>query len=185
MQFTGALAEQHRFLRINAADQFCEERTWRGLVLEIGLAGEDPLEVTADRIERERPGVALIRDRALEQANHGGLVLRSPIFNRTEKCRDVRELRVFSEETRHFHIGVHAILELPVKFQEKLVLEEHRRITLFRAQDLRGGCPRLRFFRKRTARQANKVSALSSSRLARCHQFEKCFAERFVVNGIV
>src|SRR5205085_11455612 len=93
MGLAGAFPEEVRLFAINSADQFLEQRARRrGLVLQIGFAGEDALVIPADRVEREDPGVALIRDRALEEADNGRLRFRAAIFDRAEKRRDIREL---------------------------------------------------------------------------------------------
>src|SRR5205807_5993348 len=153
MELAGALPEELRLFGINSADQLLEQRTRRrGLVLQIGFAGEDALIITADRVEREDPGVALIRDRALEQANNRRLRFRAAIFDRAEKRRDVRELRSLGKKTRHFDVGVNAILEFPVKLQKEFIFEEHRRIALLRAQDLGRRRPRFAVGRESTAR---------------------------------
>ena len=63
VQFARALAEQLRFLRINAADQFLEHRARRRRLhfADRALRAEHALVITANRIERQRPGVAFVR----------------------------------------------------------------------------------------------------------------------------
>ena len=114
MQLAGALAQQFGFLAINSADQFLEERAGRsGLVLQIGFPRQDPLVIAADGVERQRPGIAFIRDGALEQADDGRLGLGPAIFDRAEKRGDVWKLRALRQETGDFHIGIHAVFEFP------------------------------------------------------------------------
>ena len=114
MQLAGALAQQFGFLAINSADQFLEERAGRSrLVLQIGFPRQDSLVIAADGVERQRPGIAFIRDGALEQADDGRLGLGPAIFDRAEKRGDVWKLRALRQETGDFHIGIHAVLEFP------------------------------------------------------------------------
>lgn len=67
VQFARALAEQLRLLRIDATDQFLEQRAgWRVFNLQISLAFQDALVIAADGIERERPHIAFIGDSGLQ-----------------------------------------------------------------------------------------------------------------------
>ena len=114
MQFAGALAQQFGFLAINSANQFFEQRTGRSrLVLQIGFPRQDPFVIAADGVERQCPGIAFIRDGALEQADDGRLGLGPAIFDRAEKRGDVWKLRALRQETGDFHIGIHAVFEFP------------------------------------------------------------------------
>ncbi len=137
MQFARALAEQLRLLRIDAADQFSEQGAGRnGRVLQIRLAAKNPLVEAADRVERQRPGVAFVRRGSLQQADNRRFTFGAAIFDRARERRDVREVPL-RQERRHFHIRIHAVFQLAVELQEKFVLEEHGGIALLRDQDLR------------------------------------------------
>ena len=95
VHLASALAEQLCFFRINAADQFLEQRTrGDGSRLQIALLRQDPFVVAADRIERQRPRVAFVRRGRLQERDHGRLGTLTPIFDRANKCGHVRELLV-------------------------------------------------------------------------------------------
>ena len=153
MQFTGALPDQLRFLGINPADQFLEKGPGGVVWLcRSALRVQNPFVITADGIQRQRPRVAFIRDRALKEGDDGRLRLRPTIFNRAEKCGNIGELRALSQKTGHFNVRVHAILQLAIQLQEIFVFEEHRRIALLGAQDLRRRGAGFCFTRKSIAR---------------------------------
>ena len=58
------------FFRINAADQFLEKSTGRRcFILKIGFALQHSLVIAADGVHSERPNVAFVGDRALQETN--------------------------------------------------------------------------------------------------------------------
>ena len=48
------------------------------------------------------------------------------IFDGAAERWYARELPALREEARHFHVGIYAVFELAIQFQEKFVPEEHR-----------------------------------------------------------
>src|ERR1700716_1411312 len=118
MQLAGALAEQLCFLGINAADQFIEKRCLgRGFILQIAFLGQDAVVKTADGIKRQFPGVALSRDRVLQQTNNRRLVFWStPILNRAAKGGNILESGALGQEARDFDVGIYAVFQLAREF---------------------------------------------------------------------
>ena len=101
MKFARALAEQFCFLGVNSADQFLEQRARRRrLILQISFPRQDPFIITADRVERERPGVALAGDPALQQGEDFGgfLAVGGAEFDLAGVGRDVGKMRLFGQE---------------------------------------------------------------------------------------
>src|SRR5215472_5402637 len=137
MQFGCALSQELYFFGINAADQFLQKNTWRRcFILKIGLALQDALVIPADRVHSQRPYVAFIQDRTLQKANNSWLRFGPAIFQCSDECWHVWEVGLLREEARYFHIRIQPMLEFSIKFQEKFVVEEHRRVALFRAQNV-------------------------------------------------
>ena len=163
MQLAGPLAQQLHLFRINAADQFLEKRTGRRcFTLKIGFALQHALVVAADGVQRERPDVAFIGDRALQETNDRRLRLWPAIFDCSDERWHVWKIGFLGQESRDFDVGIHAVLEFAIEFQEKFVVEEHRRVALFRAQDVRvGGDINVLRLEARGC-EADKLSCLSS-----------------------
>ena len=137
MQFAGALAEQLCFLRVNAADQLVEKRAGRrGLILQIAFLGQGPARNNGRRRRASSSRRRLAGDGALQKTNHRRLRFRAAILDRAAKRRNIREIGALGQKTRDFDIGIHAIFEFAIEFEEKFVLEEHRRIALLAAQHL-------------------------------------------------
>ena len=122
-------------LGIDAADQFIEQAGRRrgARVLQIGFSREHAFVVAADGVERQRPGVALVRRGACRSADDGRLAFGAAIFDRADKRRHVRELRRSVRKRVTSTSGIHAVFQFAIELQEKFVVEEHRGIALLRA----------------------------------------------------
>src|SRR5262245_10421313 len=126
MQFAGPLAQQLDLFRIHTTYQFFEKATSRGcFTLKIGFALQHALVIAAEGVHSQRPDVAFIGNRALQQTNHSWLCLCPAILECSDESWHVWEISLLRQESRDFHVRVHAILELSVEFQEEFVVEKH------------------------------------------------------------
>ena len=108
----------------------------RDAVGSIGVA-QQAFVVAADRIDRERPGVAGARREALHDRERHRLVAVIRLeFDRAGERRDISERRLFVQEPRHFEVGVHTRLEPPEQLQEQSLPVHDRRVALLRFQHL-------------------------------------------------
>ena len=138
MQFGGSLAEQLGTLGIDAADERIHDRPGRDRVaLQLGLAREHALIESAHGIERHLPSIPLARNRTLHRADNRGVAFAFPVLDRAGERGHVGVAGLFGEEARHFHVRIHAVFQLAVKFEEELVLEDHRRVALLNPENLR------------------------------------------------
>jgi hypothetical protein len=65
----------------DAVRQFLEKSTGRRcFILKIGFALEHAIEVATERVHSQRPDVAFINDRALQETNNSWVRLRPTIF---------------------------------------------------------------------------------------------------------
>ena len=184
MQFARAGPEQLRLLRIDAADQFLEERTGgRVFDLQIRFAFQDALVIAADGIERELPGVPFTGHSRLQETNHRGLGFSPAIFDRAGERGHMRESAPFGQESRDFDIGIHAVLEFAIELEEIFVLEEHRGITLLDAEHLGG-----RDFipgRQRAGRHTEQFAGVSFQVLALRDGTEELLAKRRIPDRVM
>src|SRR5262245_36045445 len=105
---------------MNSADQLIEQRTRRGdFILKIGLAAENTLIIATDRIQNERPDIALTSDGSLQKTNDGRFRFWPVVFDRTDKRRYIWEIGALCEKPSYFNIWIYAVLELAIKFKEK------------------------------------------------------------------
>ena len=126
MQFASPLPQQLYFFRIHAANQFVDENTGRRcFILKIGFAFQHALVVAAECVHSQRPDVAFIGDRALQQTNDGRLRLCPTIFECSDESWHVWKIGLLCQESDDFHVRVHAVLEFPIEFQEKFIVKEH------------------------------------------------------------
>src|SRR6266513_5196722 len=167
MQFAGALYEQLCLVRVNPADQFIEEYAgWRCLVLEISFTPKHPFVIAAYRVEREGPRIAFICRSALQETNNSGFSLWPAIFECPDESGHVWKIGVLREEPVYFHVGVHSVFELAIELKEEFVIEKHRRVALFCAQNLGFAGDKRIICRLRFAGETNKIARASFDGLA-------------------
>ncbi len=95
----------------------------------------------------------------------------------------MRKFAPFGQESRDLDIGIHAVLEFAVELQEIFVLEEHRRIALFDAENLRGR--NLVSGGQRAARHTEQFAGVSFQVLALRDGPEELLAKRRVPNRVM
>src|SRR5262249_472385 len=112
----------------------------------------------------QRPNVAFIGDRALQETNNSWVHPCPAIFECSNERWHVWKISFLRQESRDFHVGVHAVFEFPIELQEKFILKKHRRVALFRAQNVRVG-GNIKVLRLETRGcEADKLSCLGSER---------------------
>src|SRR4029077_3860085 len=126
MQLAGPLAQQLYFFRIYTAYQFLEKSTGqRCFTLKIAFTLQHALVVAAEGVHSKRPDVAFIGDRALQETNNRWVRLWPGIFEVSHESWHVWKISFLRQESRDFHVRVHAVLEFPIEFQEKFIIKEH------------------------------------------------------------
>src|SRR6187551_2669851 len=126
MQLACALSQQLDLLRIHAANQFIEKNTWRrGFTLKIAFTLQHAVVVPTEGVDRECPDIAFIRDRPLQETNNRRVCLWPPIFECSDESWHVWKIGFLRQESRDFHVRVHTVLEFPIQFQEKFIVEKH------------------------------------------------------------
>ena len=73
----------------------------------------------------QRPDVAFIGDRALQETDNSWVRLCPAIFECSDESRHVWKISFLRQKSRDFHVRVHAVLEFPIEFQEKFIVKEH------------------------------------------------------------
>ena len=146
---------------------------------------EHPLEVAADRIERQRPRVALVRRGRLQERDHGRLGTLTPIFDRADKAGTCANCASLGQETGHLDIGIHPVLELAIELEEKPVLEKHRRVALLGVEHLGSRRFVVRLLRQQAAPHPDELPAAALQDGAARHQLEKLFAKIRIPERVV
>src|SRR5438132_252910 len=91
------------------------------------------MKVLAKLIQRVPPRIAFIGDIALEDTDSCSPAVVCSIFNGAGDGRSVRKSPPFGQKTSDFDIGIRSFLSTAKKFQDELISENDRRITLFGA----------------------------------------------------
>ena len=120
------LPQQLDLFRIHAPYQFLEKRAGqRCFTLKIAFTLQHAIVVAAEGVDRECPDVAFIGDRALQETNNRRVRLWPAIFECSDESWHVWKVGFLRQESRDFHVRIHAVLEFPIEFQEKFIVKEH------------------------------------------------------------
>src|SRR5438270_883999 len=97
------------------------------------LSPQHAIIIATESVHRQSPNVAFVSDRALQKTNNTWLRLCAAIFECSYKCWHVWKIGLLCQKSRDFHIRIHAVLEFPIKLEEKFIVKEHRRVALLGA----------------------------------------------------
>ncbi len=139
MHLRRPLPEQPRRLEVGAdglgrqlgqlagrGEQQAARKRWR-VALRAQLGG---LQVTGQGRLRVAPGVALVRDIALQHGHRDGLALVPAVLERARQRRDLREMSALGEETSDLELGIDPILDAPEHLQDQALAEDDRVVAL-------------------------------------------------------
>ena len=97
------------------------------------LAGERALEEPHELVERVLPGIALVGDEPLQEADRDRLPAAAVILDRARRGRHVREARA-GEQAGQLDLGVRARLDPPEHLQHRPLAERDRAVGLLGAE---------------------------------------------------
>src|SRR6266404_1836306 len=103
----------------------------------LGAMREDLLVVAPEHVQRVGPGITLVRQEAMEDAECGQLAVWPAQLERPGERRDIPEVSLLRQEPPELQIGIGFRLETAEKLEDEAVAVDHRCVGLLGLYDRR------------------------------------------------